>query len=299
MTPKESIIFHFSIKKYGDNLYKISYYPDKNKKNNKDYCSVKYKPLPRWESSLSRSRSKIFEYAYCNDFDYFVTLTLDPKKRDSKDLKTYMKSLSRFIRYYREKFNCNIQYLLIPEKHKSGSWHMHGLFKNIPDQCISLNQYHYLDWLDYHNKFGFISLSKVRDRDRVSKYITKYITKTFDSSEFSKGDKLYYCSRGLKQAEFLLDQLVQDYNLLSKEFNDELLDVNNDYIKIKYVDKETYYSKYHHLVELSKPNYTDQEKEYYLSQINDKDNTTKSEKTEPSKHEPVSQISEQTSLTFA
>ncbi len=31
-------------------------------------------------NSISRSRQKVFEYAYCNDWDWFVTMTLDPKK---------------------------------------------------------------------------------------------------------------------------------------------------------------------------------------------------------------------------
>lgn len=38
------------------------------------------------ENSLSRSRNKVFEYAYCNDWEYFVTMTLDKTKYDRYDL---------------------------------------------------------------------------------------------------------------------------------------------------------------------------------------------------------------------
>lgn len=249
MTHNAPQIFHFAIKKFDDNLFKVSYYPDKLKKKNRTEIIVPSKTGDRFDSSISRSRSKIFEYAYCNDFEYFITLTIDPKKRDSKDLKSYISSLSRFIRYYREKYNCNIQYLLIPEQHKSGSWHLHGLIKGLPADHLSINKNGYLDWFEYSDRFGYISLSKVRDKERISKYITKYIAKGFDQTELDSGSKLYYCSRGLNKPSRLLDLLVQDYNELSQQFQSEPLDYQNEFIKIKYINQEEYNLKYKTLVD--------------------------------------------------
>ncbi|MGI6612437.1 MAG: rolling circle replication-associated protein [Candidatus Nanosyncoccaceae bacterium] len=246
MTPKSSIIFHFTIKKFDDNLYKVSYFPSRLKKKSRE--RVSYKPNGRFDESLSRSRSKIFEYAYCNDFDYFVTLTLDPFKRDTKDLKSYISALSRFVRYCRSEYGLDLQYLLIPEKHKSGSWHFHGLIKGLTRDHLVLNNHGYLDWPAYKNRFGYISLSSVKSKERVSKYITKYLTKSFSCTDFAKGEKLYYCSRGLKVSDKIYDCLVQDCNLISQDFQSERLDFVNDYVKFKYIDKDEFNIKYRHLI---------------------------------------------------
>lgn len=70
---------------------------------------------------------------------------------------------------------------------------------------------------------GFNSFSKIKDKDKVSNYITKYITKDCVKNE---AGSVYFCSRGLKRAssysvmEFPLD----DY-LIKKPYE-------NDYIKI-------------------------------------------------------------------
>ena len=66
----------------------------------------------------------------CNDFDYFITLTLNPINIDTFDLDNFIRTFGQFIRDQRKKYSWgDIQYLLVPEKHKSGSWHMHGLIK--------------------------------------------------------------------------------------------------------------------------------------------------------------------------
>ena len=70
-------------------------------------------------NNLSRARTRIFEYAICNKFEYFVTLTLN-HKRDRYDLGNYIKDLGQMIRNYRRLYDVNIQYLLIPEQHVHG-----------------------------------------------------------------------------------------------------------------------------------------------------------------------------------
>ena len=84
------------------------------------------------EESIIRTRSRIYELAICNEWDFFVTLTLDKSKYDRMDLKKYRKDLAQFIRDYNKKYKINIKYLLIPEMHKDGAWHMHGLIIGLP-----------------------------------------------------------------------------------------------------------------------------------------------------------------------
>ncbi|NLZ55007.1 MAG: hypothetical protein GX892_18040, partial [Thermoanaerobacteraceae bacterium] len=127
----------FNVKKYNDDYYKVVYfkYPidnfqDEGKERKRDVNEIKLK------ESISRSRSTIFEYSMCNEFEYFVTLTLDKKKYDRYDLDAYIKDLGQYIRNLRRKYKADIQYLLIPELHKDGAWHLHGLIKNLPSDDL-------------------------------------------------------------------------------------------------------------------------------------------------------------------
>ena len=51
------------------------------------------------ESTL-RSKSKIFELAYCNPWDWFFTGTINPNKQDRTDLELYHKQLTQWLRDY-------------------------------------------------------------------------------------------------------------------------------------------------------------------------------------------------------
>ena len=180
------------------------------------------------DNNISRARTKIFEYAICNDFDYFVTLTVNNDFLDRYDLKAYIKKLGQFIRDYRKKHNVNIQYLLIPEKHTDGAWHMHGLIKGIPREHLSLNKYGYKDWEEYSKRFGYISIDEIRNQVAVSKYITKYISKSINTGGgvTEKESKMYYNSRGLKRPK-----KVYEGTLNTNQLNNIYFEFENDYIR--------------------------------------------------------------------
>lgn len=187
------------------------------------------------DNNICRARTRIFEYAICNEFDYFVTLTLNKQYLDRYDLKEYIKKLGQFIRDYRKKYNADIQYLLIPEKHTDGAWHMHGLMKGIPKEHLSLNKYGYKDWEEYSKRFGYISIDEVKNEIAVSKYITKYISKSIDTGRgvTEKESKLYYCSRGLKKPI-----KIHEGTLTSYQLNNIYFDFENDYIRSITLNKE-------------------------------------------------------------
>lgn len=166
--------------------------------------------------SVSRSKSKIFELAMCNPWDYFFTGTLSPDKYNRYDLDKFHKDLTQFFRDQNKKYNCKIRFLLIPEKHKDGAWHMHGLIGGLSDAALHKfqigdkmsSEIAYLinkgdiiyNWSDYSNKFGFTTLGKVKNRQAVNKYITKYITKDLSCSVSAVGAHMYYRSRDLQEA---------------------------------------------------------------------------------------------------
>ena len=73
-------------------------------------CSVNDKKL---SENISRAKSTIFEYAFCNPWDYFFTATLDKSKYDRQDLEKFHKDLTQWFRNYGKKHNIKIDFLLI------------------------------------------------------------------------------------------------------------------------------------------------------------------------------------------
>ena len=238
------------LKQYREDCYRITLHrvirragyeavdgqPDKGKKNTAGNTK-------KLEASLSRTKAVIFELSMCNEWEWFVTLTLNPEYHDRKDLNTYKKRLSTWIKNYNRLNNTKIKYLLIPELHGDGvSWHMHGLLMGLPEDhlkefeetetlpigiLIEIKRGHKVyNWVPYQKRFGYITITKIRNAESVSKYITKYITKELAETRIALNDHLYYCSQGLKRAQKLYQ------GELSKELDE---DYSNEYVKIKTV----------------------------------------------------------------
>ena len=68
----------------------------------------------RRPESIARTRTRIFELAISNPWDYFITLTIDAKKLDRFDLEQYSKKLSDWIKNRNQRMGLRVQYLLIP-----------------------------------------------------------------------------------------------------------------------------------------------------------------------------------------
>lgn len=188
-------------------------------------------------NNIARARTRVFEYAICNNFDYFITLTVNGDLLNRYNLKEYIKKLGQFIRNYRRDYGVDIQYLLIPEKHKNGAWHMHGLIKGIPKNHLHINEHGYLDWQEYKEKFGYCSIDKVKNQEAVSKYITKYLRKSFDTGGgvTEKESKLYYSSRGLKRPIKKKEGILSSSQLEKIPFT-----YDNDYVRTGILTKQQY-----------------------------------------------------------
>lgn len=225
-----------TIKKYNNNNYKLcTLKMGVLRKGEKVYRKAKNTVNTRkLDNNLVRAKSTIKEYALCNEFEYFITLTLDKNNYDRYNLKKYIQDLGQFIRDYRKKYKSDIQYILIPEQHRDGAWHLHGLIKgiekshlvnfdNIVNAPKKLKGKEYYNFELYGNKFGFCSLGKIKDINKISSYITKYINKDLGRN-IEMGNKSYYCSRGLKKAE----TIKKGHLVCPMEY-----DFENDYCKIK------------------------------------------------------------------
>lgn len=152
-------------------------------------------------NNISRAKSTVYELALCNPWDHFVTLTLDKNKYDRYNLDKYVKDLSQFIRNQRRKYKTDIKYLLIPEQHKDGAWHIHGFLMGLKSKMLTENAHGYMDWIDYTRKFGYCSIDTIKHKNKAASYITKYISKDFSRGNTKLNAKMYYCSQGLCRAE--------------------------------------------------------------------------------------------------
>lgn len=172
------------------------------------------------EENIQRAKNTIFEYAFCNPWDWFFTGTLDPKKYDRTNLDKFHKDLTKWLSNYGRIHNVKIKFLLVPEQHSDGiSWHIHGFLRGLPKE--HLKQFVVGDvmgkglaekvkkgdvvynWLPYAKKFGFCDLEPIRNPEAVSKYMMKYINKNLASSVKDLNAHLYYHSRGLNRAEVI------------------------------------------------------------------------------------------------
>jgi len=319
------------IKDYGGHAYKLSFYHKLRTKGVE--CD---EPPPekgsahdeKLDQSISRTKAIIYEYAWCNPWDYFVTFTLDKEKYNRYDLEKYRKDLSRWIRNYSRKLQQGVQggqrppssnqpptphplkreaksegcshavlspvnasqpnarsptaphrnsspvnetptvttpqptpaknapcikYLLVPEQHEDGAWHIHGFIHGLPLE--HLKAFSYADqpipeyvlgklaegepiyrWEAYADKFGFCTLEPVRNAEAAAKYVTKYITKDLSKCVKEINAHMYYCSKGLERAE------VRKQGVMIERF-EEIAEIayENEYVRVAWLphDEDT------------------------------------------------------------
>ena len=144
--------------------------------------------------SLSRTKRYIRELALSNNFEYFVTITVNSKNADRFSLDECQELLKKKFKKLK-RINKNFAYIFITEKHKDGAFHFHGFVKGIEDFYINDNGYLSHKILD---EVGFNSFSRIKDYTKCCNYITKYITK--DCVRNTSG-YIYISSRGLKKAD--------------------------------------------------------------------------------------------------
>jgi len=208
------------------------------------------------KNNIARTKSKIFELAFCNPWDWFFTGTLN-SKYDRTNLKDFHKNLTDYIKSYNRYHKTKIKFLLIPELHLDGkTWHMHGFLHDLPKEHLKRfkigdkmgralakkvrNGEETYNWPAYAERFGFCDLEPIRNHEAVSKYVTKYINKNLANSVTELNAHQYYHSRGLKEAEIIKKgamlanfDIVPDYaneycSVAWLDYSDELLQALKD-----------------------------------------------------------------------
>ncbi len=154
--------------------------------------------------SLSASKNRIYNIARSNTWQWFITLTFDRNNNDSSDYEIVTRRLKTFLNHLQQRKCPDMKYLIVPELHADKEhYHFHGLLSNVDNLrfCFSGKFdkkenpiFNILDWT-----YGFTTATQVKDTNRASSYITKYVTKDIDLK--LKNKKRYLCSRNIDRTE--------------------------------------------------------------------------------------------------
>lgn len=177
---------------------------------------------------LKKVKTNIVDLAINYDkWEYFITLTFDDEKFDDGvySHEQAIEYLKKWINNQKHQ-NRQMTYLLVPEFHKEGKLHFHGLIANVPKWQFSkaINPHTYKpiikNGLQIYNldnyKLGFTTISKVQNQEKVSNYISKYATKELITL---KSKKRYWYSRNLEKPRV-------EYNYIDSNLKEYLEGIN-------------------------------------------------------------------------
>ena len=179
--------------------------------------------------SMNRTIQKIYEIARSNRWEYFITLTFDPQKHNSKNYDYITGIMHDWLKYLKKTYAPDLIYLIVPELHADGQkYHFHGVLANCGNIPF-LESGHKIGNEPIYNigayKFGWSTATKVKDTFRVSSYITKYITK--DLCCVTMGKKRYWCSKNCNRPT------VQNYHMTQEEISQILEDCQENIVFAK------------------------------------------------------------------
>ena len=149
--------------------------------------------------SCSRAKKEVYDIARSNNWEWFFTFTFNPAIVDSFDYNCCVDRLSKWLNNIR-RICPDMVYIVVPEKHKSGRFHFHGLFSDVWELDF-VDSGHKKSGKRVYNcgnyKYGFTTATRVSDSNKSASYLVKYITK--DLCSVAKGRKRYWVSRNAKR----------------------------------------------------------------------------------------------------
>lgn len=177
------------------------------------------------ERSMRRARAKLRRLALANEFEYFVTLTLDAAKIDRYDGKAVVRALNRWADNMVRRNG--LRYILVPELHKDGAFHFHGFMAGeglrVVDSGVEWDGrpvYNLPQWT-----LGFTTAQRLYGEYHAAvTYCTKYIGKQSAGRPLGRW---YYSGGGLREADKMYCDLEYEAVDNSVEFS-----INREKIKV-------------------------------------------------------------------
>jgi hypothetical protein len=159
--------------------------------------------------AAQRAKREIIDIALSNTWDYMLTQTISPQYHDRYNTEQQKNLLLSTLKDFRKRYDPNLAFILIPETHKDGAIHFHGLLKfNIPSQHLQFIKERNGAQIYSHkllSKKGFNELAKIYNHQEfvtyyISKYITKSVKNKITQKRYYRSEKLelpkrYYFSR--------------------------------------------------------------------------------------------------------
>lgn len=188
---------------------------------------AKSKEGQKSDRSLWRAREKIYQLVEGNigrtgKKPIFFTLTQADQEKDLKISNAKIKALMRRLKFF---LGYSPSYIIVPEFHKSGAIHYHGVFFNLP--FVHVEKFRYDLW-----KEGYVDLQLPKKIRSVARYLAKYLTKD-TLLNLPKNEKSYFCSRDLLRP-------ITDYTDQKPQDIIKPLEISrkSNGIKIKYLCKQ-------------------------------------------------------------
>lgn len=205
------------------------------------------------ERSKRRARRAVRDIMDCNDFDYFMTFTLDREKIDRTDYAAFVRAVNTYMKNRVQRYGW--RYLAVPEYHHDGAaLHLHAVVSgdryNLVDSgavirpdggkpvklTTALRQgyrredlrtvYNVTDWtLGYST-----AIRTYGNRDALRRYVGKYITK----SETKIGGRWYFSGGELERPLYICTNL--DFSAVA---GDVAFQNDGGSFKIQYLDRKT------------------------------------------------------------
>lgn len=149
-----------------------------------------------------RAKAAVRDLAASNDFRWFVTLTLSPEKINRYDVKEITRRLNHWLDNHVRR--SGLAYVLVPERHKDGAIHFHGLFNDVVEAVDSGHRdsgghavYNLPEW-----DLGFTTAIELYgERRQAVAYVCKYIGKQMnaDGTPGKVGGRWYYSGGKLQR----------------------------------------------------------------------------------------------------
>lgn len=201
-------------------------------------------------TSLNRTKQKIYDYALSNDWTggYFFTITFNKDLVDRYNYKECYNRIYQFLKNVKSK-NQDLKYIFVPERHRDGAWHFHGICVNcdnlkLIDSKIKKNGKKIYNINSRSFKYGYTTVSEIEDTKKVSSYITKYITK--ELIEHTKNQHRYLFSKNL-DIPIISTELRYDYEIKLDKLLLERCNKNFEYKKVHGDDNSANVIEYIHL----------------------------------------------------
>lgn len=165
------------------------------------------------EKSINRTHRILKDYILCNEFTHFFTLTISPDYCDRHDDQLVQSKVKNWL--YNIRRHSSVGYIVVPERHKDGALHFHGVMTN--PESLGLFDSGHKDSsgrIIYHTKaykMGFHDFTEIGNLDAVSQYVRKYLSKQFYDRE--KFKKRFWASRNLQKPEVIHNVDISDLPL--------------------------------------------------------------------------------------